>query len=96
MGALREYSQVAQLVAELSLTTDVLLGAQVPIKVDYTDLYDVMAFFKGRPGHEATEGHEHLAKKIGAAGKDWAENHWRKEDMAAYMCRLLGIPSRGG
>jgi len=59
----------------------------VPIKVDYSDLYDVMAFFRGRPGYEQSEGHEYLAKKIGAAGKDWAKHHWREEDMAAYMCK---------
>jgi len=49
-----------------------------------------MAFFRGRPGYEHTEGHDNLAKKIGAAGKDWAEHHWRKEDMAAYMCKSMG------
>ena len=46
-----------------------------------------MAFFRGRPGYEQSEGHEYLAKKIGAAGKDWAKHHWREEDMAAYMCK---------
>ncbi|SGZ26582.1 BQ5605_C024g09945 [Microbotryum silenes-dioicae] len=42
----------------------------VPIKVDYSDLYDALTFFRG------------------LQGKEWARDHWRKQDMAAYMFRL--------
>lgn len=56
----------------------------VPVKVDYSDLYDIMTFFHGTP--EGHGSHDELANKIGLAGKHWARDHWRKQDMAAYMC----------
>lgn len=60
----------------------------VPIKVDYTDLYDVLAFFIGNP--ETGEGaHEAMAKRIAEQGKKFAKEHWRRVDMAAYMFRLI-------
>ncbi|GAA5975950.1 hypothetical protein JCM11641_002847 [Rhodosporidiobolus odoratus] len=59
----------------------------VPVKVDYSDLYDIMTFFRGTP--DGLGAHEELAKKIGIAGKNWARDHWRKQDMAAYMFRLV-------
>ncbi|BGP55771.1 hypothetical protein JCM8202v2_003378 [Rhodotorula sphaerocarpa] len=59
----------------------------VPVKVDYSDLYDILAFFHGTP--EGHGSHDELAKKIGLAGKHWARDHWRKQDMAAYMFRLI-------
>ncbi|GAA6040182.1 hypothetical protein JCM8097_004167 [Rhodosporidiobolus ruineniae] len=59
----------------------------VPVKVDYSDLYDIMTFFRGTP--EGQGSHDELAKKIGLAGKHWARDHWRKQDMAAYMFRLI-------
>ncbi|KPV74647.1 glycosyltransferase family 90 protein [Rhodotorula graminis WP1] len=58
----------------------------VPVKVDYSDLYDIMTFFRGTP--DGKGAHDELAKKIGTAGKHWARDHWRKQDMAAYMFRL--------
>ncbi|GAA5866861.1 hypothetical protein JCM1840_004292 [Sporobolomyces johnsonii] len=58
----------------------------VPIKVDYSDVYDVMAFFVGTPDGQG--GHDSLAEKIGAAGQQWARDYWRRVDMAAYMYRL--------
>ncbi|GAA5925127.1 uncharacterized protein JCM15063_004929 [Sporobolomyces koalae] len=58
----------------------------VPLKVDYSDLYDIMAFFIGTPDGQG--GHDSLAEKIGANGKRWAEEYWRRADMAAYMYRL--------
>ncbi|KAI5480769.1 glycosyltransferase family 90 protein [Pseudohyphozyma bogoriensis] len=58
-----------------------------PIKVDYSDLYDVMAFFIGTPDGQG--GHDSIAERIGQQGKDWAAKYWRREDMAAYMYRLL-------
>ncbi|SGY20402.1 BQ5605_C016g08039 [Microbotryum silenes-dioicae] len=58
----------------------------VPIKVDYSDLYDALTFFRGAP--DGTGAHDELGKKIGLQGKEWARDHWRKQDMAAYMFRL--------
>lgn len=45
----------------------------VPIKVDYSDLYDAMTFFRGGP--DGKNGHDELGKKIGTAGKEWARDH---------------------
>ncbi|GAA5910466.1 hypothetical protein JCM8208_004485 [Rhodotorula glutinis] len=58
----------------------------IPVKVDYSDVYDIMAFFVGMP--DGSGGHDSLGEKIGQAGKDWARDFWRYEDMAAYMYRL--------
>lgn len=58
----------------------------VPLKVDYTDLYDLMAFFAGDLNGRG--GHDDLAKQIALNGKDWTEKHWRWEDMQAYAFRL--------
>ncbi|BGP16467.1 hypothetical protein JCM10213_007927 [Rhodosporidiobolus nylandii] len=58
----------------------------VPVKSDYSDLVDISAFFIGLP--DGTGSHDHLAKRIAAQGKKWAEEHWREVDMAAYMFRL--------
>ncbi|GAA5953962.1 hypothetical protein JCM21900_003066 [Sporobolomyces salmonicolor] len=59
----------------------------VPVKVDYSDLYDILTFFRGTPNDLGA--HDDLARKIGLAGKHWARDHWRKQDMAAYMFRLI-------
>lgn len=58
----------------------------VPVKVDYTDLYDIMAFFSGDLNHE--HGHEELAKRIAQQGKEFANKYWRWEDLEAYTFRL--------
>ena len=57
----------------------------VPVQVDYSDLYDVLVFFSGDLSGEGA--HEDMAKKIGAAGRDWVYRHWRPEDVTAYMFR---------
>jgi hypothetical protein len=59
----------------------------VPIKVDYSDLYDIMTFFVGTP--DGRGSHDEIAAKLAAQGKEWARSHWRKEDMASYMYRLV-------
>ncbi|GAA5979810.1 hypothetical protein JCM5350_002056 [Sporobolomyces pararoseus] len=59
----------------------------VPVKVDYSDVYDILTFLRGTPDGKGS--HDELAKKIGLAGKHWARDHWRKQDMAAYMFRLI-------
>ncbi|GAA5892056.1 hypothetical protein JCM5296_004041 [Sporobolomyces johnsonii] len=58
----------------------------VPIKVDYTDLFDTMAFFAG--DLDGRNGHEDLAKQIADNGKDYTARFWRYADMEAYFFRL--------
>ncbi|WWD04614.1 hypothetical protein V865_002685 [Kwoniella europaea PYCC6329] len=60
----------------------------IPCKIDYSDLYDIMAFFAGPPDGRKG-GHDELAQKIGEQGKKFGEEHWRWEDMQAYMFRLM-------
>lgn len=50
-------------------------NSYVPVSVDYTDLWAIMAFFRG--GKHGEGAHDELAKEIAYAGKDWAEKHWR-------------------
>lgn len=59
----------------------------VPVRLDYQDLYDIMAFFTGDLNGEGAQDEE--GKRIGEAGKTWTETFWRKEDMQAYMYRLI-------
>ncbi|WWC65508.1 uncharacterized protein I303_108126 [Kwoniella dejecticola CBS 10117] len=58
----------------------------VPLKMDFTDLYDVVAFF--RPSLTNPHAEDRLASRIASAGREWALTHWRREDMTAYMFRL--------
>ena len=58
----------------------------MPLKIDYTDLYDLMAFFAG--DIDGKGGHDDLAKQIAYAGRDWTQKHWRWEDMETYAFRL--------
>lgn len=58
----------------------------VPLKVDYTDLFDIMAFFSG--DLEGRNGHEDLAKLIAWQGQQYAAKFWRYQDMEAYFFRL--------
>lgn len=57
----------------------------IPLQVDYSDIYDVMAFFRGGPNGE--NGHDDLARDIAMAGKAWAKQHMRWEDIEAYTFR---------
>lgn len=52
----------------------------VPIKIDYSDIYDVMAFFVGTPDGQG--GHDSIAERMAEAGRVWAGEYWRKADMA--------------
>lgn len=63
-----------------------ILNSYVPIKTDYSDLHHAATYFIGLP--DGTGSHDHVAKRLGEQGKEWAENHWREEDMAAYQFRL--------
>lgn len=58
----------------------------VPIKLDYTDLRDAMAFFVGDDnGHG---GRDDIAEHIGMSGREWAGTFYRYQDMVAYVFRL--------
>ncbi|CDZ97802.1 Endoplasmic reticulum protein EP58, contains filamin rod domain and KDEL motif [Phaffia rhodozyma] len=57
----------------------------VPVKVDYSDLYDIMTFFRGNDDYP---GEDLLAQEIAQNGRRWSTDNWRREDMTAYMFRL--------
>lgn len=57
----------------------------VPLKVDYSDLFDIMAFFSG--DLKGRNGHEEMAKKIATQGQEYAAKHWRYPDLEA--CETL-------
>lgn len=59
----------------------------VPVQIDLSDLYDTFTFFRG--GLDGKGAHEDLAKKIAAAGREWSQTYWRKEDLTAYTFRLF-------
>lgn len=55
----------------------------VPIQVDYSDLHDVLLFFR-----TDKYGEDGLAQQIAEEGRRWADTHWQRVDMAAYVARL--------
>lgn len=57
------------------------LPSYIPLKVDYTDLFDIMAFFTG--DLDGRNAHDELAKQIADNGKDYATRFWRYADMEA-------------
>ncbi|SGY20428.1 BQ5605_C016g08044 [Microbotryum silenes-dioicae] len=59
----------------------------VPVKVDYTDLIPIMAFFMG--DLEGRGAHDYLGERIATRGRLWTEMYWRYEDMQAYFLRLV-------
>lgn len=65
----------------------------VPISIDFNDLWNAMAFFRGDENGDGA--HDDLAKEIAYAGKEWASKHWRMVDMQVYTYRLLLEVSRG-
>ena len=46
-----------------------------------------MAYFRG--GLDGQGGHDHLAKEIAQAGKEWATRYYRWEDLEAYNYRFM-------
>lgn len=64
----------------------------IPIKPDYSDMFDVLSFFVGPLREDGTvahdKGHDYLGHKIGQAGQDFALNQWRWVDMQAYVSTL--------
>lgn len=66
------------------------VDSYIPIKVDYSDIFDVMAFFSG--DMDGLNGHDQLAKNIAMQGKEFAERYWRNEDMEACSSSLYLCP----
>lgn len=64
----------------------------VPIKVDFSDLHDAMAFFRGLP--DGTPGRDDLAQRIGEAGRDWVNQYWRIEVRATAFRSAAGSSPR--
>lgn len=60
--------------------------AYVPSKMDYSDLYSILAFFRGTP--KGKGGHDEVARRIASNGQCWVEKTWRREDLQTYMFRL--------
>ena len=57
-----------------------LSTSYVPVKIDYSDVYDIMTYFVGTP--DGRGSHDSVAERLGAQGKEWARTHWRMADMA--------------
>lgn len=60
--------------------------AYVPTKVDYSDLYSIMSFFRG--SMDGKGGHDEVARRIALNGQCWAEKTLRYEDLQVYMFRM--------
>lgn len=62
------------------------LSSYVPVKVDYSDVFDLMAFFSGDMDRD--NSNDDLARRIALNAMDFVERFWRYEDMEAYSFRL--------
>ncbi|WVF71389.1 beta-1,2-xylosyltransferase 1 [Kwoniella sp. CBS 6097] len=60
--------------------------AYVPSKMDYSDLFSIMSFFRGTPSGRGA--HDEVARRIALNGQCWVERTWRREDLQSYMFRL--------
>jgi hypothetical protein len=56
------------------------------MQLDYSDLYNIMAFFVGTPDGRF-KGRDDLAQQIAEQGRKFRLEHWRWEDMQAYVSR---------
>ncbi len=54
------------------------------MQLDYSDLYNIMAFFVGSPDGRQP-GRDDLAQQIAEQGKKIAEEHWRWENMQVSL-----------
>ncbi|OAV97673.1 hypothetical protein PTTG_06684 [Puccinia triticina 1-1 BBBD Race 1] len=73
----------------------------VPVRIDYEDVFDLMSFFAGPPdpdhplsphpfvdgGKVRTKGFDRVAKLIADQGSQWADEHFRYQDIRAYVWR---------
>lgn len=55
----------------------------VPIKMDYTDLVDALAFFRGTPA--APGGFDEVAKAISRNGQCFVRRLWREQDLQVRL-----------
>jgi hypothetical protein len=57
--------------------------------VNLSDLYDIIAFFRGPAvfGSSKFSGNDALSERIANAGKKWSDTFYRKKDMMAYNFR---------
>jgi hypothetical protein len=59
----------------------------IPMQVDYSDMWDVLAFFRG--GINGEGAHDALGKEIAEAGKEWVRLCYRWADLEAYQYRSV-------
>ena len=55
----------------------------VPVRQDYSDLFNIMAFFDGDLSPQRRGHHDGLAREIAESGRQWAETYWREVDAQA-------------
>lgn len=60
------------------------------MQLDYSDLYDIMAFFVGSPDGNIAS-HDELAQQIADQGRKFGRDHWNWETMQAYVRIELGV-----
>lgn len=60
----------------------------IPLQVDYADIWDVLAFFRGSP-KDGAHGHDDLAREIGRQGREFARTHMRYADIEAFTFRQM-------
>ncbi|WVF69132.1 hypothetical protein IAT40_003906 [Kwoniella sp. CBS 6097] len=60
----------------------------VPAKLDFSDLTDIMAFFRGTPQHPDL-GFDETAAALARNGQCFVQRMFRMEDLQAYMMRLF-------
>lgn len=60
------------------------------MQLDYSDLYNIMAFFVGTPDGRF-KGRDDLAQRIAEQGRKFRLEHWRWEDMQAYVSLSLSL-----
>ncbi|ORX37296.1 glycosyl transferase family 90-domain-containing protein [Kockovaella imperatae] len=93
-GRFRRLMRTNSLVIKTSLFTEwfqphlIPWFMYVPAKLDFSDLPDILAFFRGSPKHPDM-GFDETAKAIAKNGQCFAQRMFRLEDLQAYMLRLL-------
>ncbi|BEI92004.1 uncharacterized protein CcaverHIS019_0408240 [Cutaneotrichosporon cavernicola] len=60
----------------------------VPVRADYSDIYDIMAFFDGAPDR-STKGRDDLAEEIAKNALHLTKTRWRDQDMASFMLLMM-------
>ena len=71
------------------VTANKIHSSFIPVKIDYTDLHDILAFFIG--DEKGERGRDDLGERIGRQGKEWAAEYWREVDMQGVSFKHTGI-----